>query len=372
MGWTRAQVAQAFTANGLTRDFRHLLPIPRALAIRRTWHENPLNVVKPKERIKYWNIVPGDQVRIRGDPHGTLYEVNMINRLTNRVLLRTESDKGENPEDQKKGKNVAYSRCQLFVGQHEFPPELGSTERKSLPVFARRITTSGHYYSRLLHGHTWKRWAVSTIPQLPHLNIGENERVKIPWPKRDPRLHPRAGPQDTPDHTAKEVTYSEPRLPIFSDPTNRQPVLASEDDYIRLISKPGDSSDFNDQPVELFLGKELANPHSRAKKQARWQARKEYTRALLDQFIAAEIKILQGRTRREARAEATWKWRHHLEEERKAETKRRWRDRGGEARLVRKQARKERKDQKQRERLRNLVLEEGPNQIIPGAPSPAA
>ena len=44
--------------------------------------------VKPKDRIKWWNIVPGDQVRLLGDTEGTIHEVLSINRLSNRVFLK--------------------------------------------------------------------------------------------------------------------------------------------------------------------------------------------------------------------------------------------------------------------------------------------
>lgn len=51
-----------------------------------------VKAVKPKDRIKYWNIVPGDQIRIRGDPLKTVHEVHQVNKLFNRVLLKTERD----------------------------------------------------------------------------------------------------------------------------------------------------------------------------------------------------------------------------------------------------------------------------------------
>jgi len=92
MALSRAQVRNAFTAFGVTRDFLHMQPIPRWWTQRMGWFDSKIHVVKPKDRIKYWNIVPGDQVRLRGDPEGRIYEVNMINRLSNRVLLKTEQD----------------------------------------------------------------------------------------------------------------------------------------------------------------------------------------------------------------------------------------------------------------------------------------
>lgn len=117
--------------------------------------------------------------------------------------------------------------------------------------------------------------------------------------------------------------------------------------------------------MELNLVKEVSNPHSRAKKQRRWQEKQEYERALLLQFIREELKDLKGRTSREARAEATFKCRQKLDDDRKAELRRRWEARGQEAKLVRKRARKARKEIKKSERLTNLVLQQGNNQILP-------
>ena len=48
---------------------------------------------KPKDRIKYWNIVPGDFVKLRGDTNATVHEVHKVNKLTNRVILKREVNK---------------------------------------------------------------------------------------------------------------------------------------------------------------------------------------------------------------------------------------------------------------------------------------
>ncbi|OSX60465.1 hypothetical protein POSPLADRAFT_1147674 [Postia placenta MAD-698-R-SB12] len=370
MALSRAQVRDAWTSIGFTRDFRHLQPVPRWWTQRQGWFEPKTHVVKPKDRIKYWNIVPGDQVRLRGDPTGTVYEVNMINRLSNRVMLKTEQDKVRPEEQMKRGKNVPYAKCQLFIGKFEFPPKEGSAEPQT--VFATRLSTSSPSWAKSTYRYEWSRFAVNTVPRLPHLAGGEKDRIHISWPKRDKPPVPEPGPYDTREDAVLEITYTPPALPTyihFREPAPRAP---TEDEYFNAVSKPNSDSYDASQPFEVFLSKELANPHSRAKKQARWQAHQEYKRAMLNDMIAAELKDLQGRSRREARAEAMWKWRHTLEEERKGEQKRRWKNRGAEARLGHKKIRKARKDEKKRERLRNLVLPEAPNQAIPGAESRAA
>lgn len=159
------------------------------------------------------------------------------------------------------------------------------------------------------------------------------------------------------------VTYTPPVLPA----TTKLPLpkLPSHHDYIKYLSTPEKSSFEPSQPMEVNLVREISNPHSRAKKQARWQAKKVYERELLMQFLRAELKTLGGRTRREARADATFKWQQKLDEEKKAELRRRWQNRGQEARLVRKRVRAARKEKKKSDRLTNLVLEQGKNQFLP-------
>lgn len=158
-----------------------------------------------------------------------------------------------------------------------------------------------------------------------------------------------------------ELTYVPPPLP---EGTLGQLPIPSVHEYIKSL-KSLKSQLAPDVPLEVLVHKELANPHSRAKKQARWQAHQRHKRVLLDECVQKEYADLRGRTRREARAEATWKWKQKLIEERKAEVKRRWKNRGEEAALAAKQVRKARKEERIQKKLRNLVLQAAPNQVIP-------
>ena len=160
-----------------------------------------------------------------------------------------------------------------------------------------------------------------------------------------------------------EITYVPPPLP--SDVLAPAPEAPSEQEYIRSLTKRAEVS--GSLPLEVHIHRELANPHSRAKKQERWQAYQLYKRSLLQQMIQTEYKNLQGRTRRDAKAEATFKWRQRLEDERKAEVKRRWRNRGQEAKLDGKRERKARKAERMDRKLRDLVLQAAPNQVIPSS-----
>ncbi|PCH41177.1 hypothetical protein WOLCODRAFT_24546 [Wolfiporia cocos MD-104 SS10] len=363
LGWTRMQVRDAFTSSPWTRDFRHLNAIPRPWTKRTSWYDHVPKIVKPHDRIKYWNIVPGDQVRLLGDREGTIYQVNMINRLANRVLLRMEQDRMSGSDVEKlRSKNVPYSRCQLYIGRYEFPSE------GAKPVFAKRLATEKPGWVPQFRRYEWKRYAVATDPVLPDAQPGETQRILVPWPKPDTRARPEATATETKPDAVLEVTYTPPVLQRTVGPDEGKLNL-DENEYIRAISAPN-SPDYNSAlPYEIFLTKELSSPHSRAKKQARWKAQEERKRTLLKEITNAEIKNLDGRTQREATAEAVWKWRHQLEEERKAEIERRRANRGEIQNLERKMARKARKEAKRKEKLRNLMLPDGPNQVVPQAES---
>lgn len=121
-------------------------------------------------------------------------------------------------------------------------------------------------------------------------------------------------------------------------------------------------------PAELFLGRELSNPHSREKKRERYLASKARQESLLKEYIAKEIKKpIEGRSRREAVAEATFKWRERVRLDRKAELKKRWVARGLQARLERRKRRAQEKLDGEKKKLRELVLREAPNQVMPNA-----
>ncbi|OBZ71921.1 Cell division cycle-related protein res2/pct1 [Grifola frondosa] len=332
-----------------TKHFRHLLPAPRWLVQRRNRVQGDpvVKVVKPKDRIKYWNIVPGDQVGLLGDSTRAIHEVHKVNKLTNRVYLKKEVDKTSTQRRQPVGRNVPYSRCRLFVGKFEFPPAADSTEPRILPVFASRLSISKAVWNRIVGRWHWNRFAVNTVPRLPNYS----KETTTPY--------------DTLAEAVTEVTYTPPMLPASTKVPVPSPPSAQS--YVNSLRKPEKHPYDASQPIEVHLQLELSNPHSRAKQQARWKAYQEYKVALLKEYIVAELKNLQGRTRRVATAEATFKWRQRLIDDRKAEMKRRAKNRGEEARLLRKKERNARKLEKQRERLRNLVLEEAPNQVIPRA-----
>ncbi|RDX53093.1 hypothetical protein K466DRAFT_492051 [Polyporus arcularius HHB13444] len=370
---TARELSYAAKTQVFTRNFRHLLPVPRFLVRGPFMHgQSKPKDTKPKDRIKFWNIVPGDFVKLRNDSKGTVHEVHKINKLSNRVILKREINKANYVPDARSGSGVSvpYSQCQLLVGKYEYPPEGSSTEPKVQNVFATRITSSEPYFNRKGGYWIWRRYAVNTTPRLPSYSADKFSSIRIPWPKTNAVTRPDPSPYDTTADVVNEVTYTPPSLP--STLLSPAPRVPSEHEYITSLSKPEKVSLPKEAPVEVYLHKELSNPHARAKKQARWQAYQARTKALLEEFIKAEYANLAGRTKREARTEATWKWQQRLVQDRKEELKRRWRNRGAEARLERKAQRKARKMAKRNEKLRNLVLADAPNQVAPPSRRPAA
>jgi hypothetical protein len=152
-GLRRLEAVEASTKSPWTRDFKHLLPLPR-------YWINPqqprsVKAVPATDRIKYWNIVPGDQIRIRRDRDGAIHEVQAVNRLRNKVFLRSKvqvqkmqnlkqhtfltifSCQREIPPGKDipktRARNVSYANCQLFIGNFDFPSSDGSGKPRVSP-----------------------------------------------------------------------------------------------------------------------------------------------------------------------------------------------------------------------------------------------
>lgn len=87
-GYTLIQLIRGATTSPWTTNFRHLLPFPKKWLKRTSIRDPVIKSVRPKDRIKYWNIVPGDQIRLLGDRTNTLYEVLSINKTSNRVFVK--------------------------------------------------------------------------------------------------------------------------------------------------------------------------------------------------------------------------------------------------------------------------------------------
>lgn len=85
----------------------------------------------------------------------------------------------------------------------------------------------------------------------------------------------------------------------------------------------------------------------------------------MEETITVELQNLNGRTKKEARVDAIFEWNEKMRMEDRKERERRWIVMGGQRKAQRKATRKQRKQKREADRLRRLVLEPGPNQVIP-------
>lgn len=336
-------------------------PIPRHWTKRMTFKDPSLKPINPKDRIKYWNIVPGDRIGLLGDRFKTIHEVLSINKLTNRVYLKGAQNEGEGAVRAPRSTSVPYAKCRLWMGNINL--RISNGELKPTDVFATRVSTSKPYWDPIKHRWVWKRFAVNTVPRLPKEETGA-DRSEIPWPEPEKLSIPEATFYDTPAHIVSEVTYKPPQLIRPGPGGSLIPMRpAREQTYINTL---WNGLEFNDGMLpELHMQAELSNPHSRAKKQARWQAKQERERDLLKKLIKAEGDNRRGRSSGELRKVAVFKWKLQLQEEKRAEKRRRWINRGMVERVQARKERKAKKAAKTSERLLNLVLEEAANQVIP-------
>lgn len=132
--------------------------------------------------------------------------------------------------------------------------------------------------------------------------------------------------------------------------------------------------------MEQYLAAELSNPHSRAKKQKRWQEKQAAEVVLKQDIIKQELERakrtgpgaeLGGRRVKpsEAKHIAEWKWKTELNKRSTQEKYKRWVARGGLENKKRRQVRSARKLRRAHERLRNLQLGDEKNQVVPSMKS---
>jgi hypothetical protein len=151
-------------------------------------------------------------------------------------------------------------------------------------------------------------------------------------------------------------------------PTDFPPPKSSlERTYLDAITDPAAWKALPDDiPAELFAVSEIANPHSRMKKQRRWQARLELEEALRTRMVREEMQELRGRKRAVARREAIFRWKGRVGEEKSERVQAAWLKRGGLEQQEKNTAQLERKAKRKERRLREVVLPVGErNQFIP-------
>ena len=144
------------------------------------------------------------------------------------------------------------------------------------------------------------------------------------------------------------------------------PAPPSETEYFDHIYNPQLKTPYNPTaPYEVFLATELANPHSRAKKMDRYKAYQARLRFAYDQILADEERYPNGRSLREIKADAAFKFRELVKAEEQKKVKARWSHSAEAESRERKEKKATKKEERLRKRLNELVLDNEPNQVIP-------
>ncbi|KDQ14100.1 hypothetical protein BOTBODRAFT_159628 [Botryobasidium botryosum FD-172 SS1] len=361
---------RAFPFSGpLTRNFRHMIPLSKRA--RRLMPKKALKKEVPvDDRIKYWNLVPGDRVRIKGENKDKIVTILSVDKFKNQLLLKGITRGGADKKDSPAfAARVHYSNVQLHIGKFEFPPKPGSDEPEIRDVFATRLSTSKPFYLREARHWVWHRFAAATSPALPTPEGAQprKSRIRIKWPKVPTAPKPEASIYDTVAEDALKITWrpfelsQDPHLKLPDPETG----LTLQDYYLESFRNPNKFPYDPSVPMEYYLSAELSNPHSRAKKQARWKERIEAREQLKVDTVKAELDNLDGRTRAEARREGLWKFEELAKEEDKARKHERWVQRGGEVSMARNKKRKEKKQARKQTRLREMILSDAKNQVLP-------
>ncbi|KAH7343885.1 hypothetical protein B0J17DRAFT_644339 [Rhizoctonia solani] len=382
------------TDSRVTRDFRHLTlgPAFRQRTRIPTKLSTQPNYPKPSDRIKYWNIVPGDAVRIVRGAHAEnkKHEVLSVDKTRNLVYLKEVTmTRGQGESSSKVSKPIHYSNLQLYLGVFELTDKAGKP--KDTEVYATRISTSKPVYIPAAHRWFWRRYAAGTSPPIPAPEgvAPRKNRTEIRWPESKKRALPTTDfDYDTPADAVKEITWfpadvsEHAKYPPYFHipaPTSQQRISVSQK---KLASKARAVQDAYivgkvdaGVPMEQYLARELSNPHSRAKKQERWQQAKEEGDRLRVRFMRAakEARSTGGSattlglnlTKKQATKEGLFLFEAHMREAEKARRTERAEKRGAVAQLERKKVRKARKDKKREDALRNLVLGDAKNQVLP-------
>jgi len=353
------------TQDGLTRNMDHLLPNTRSVFHPRRLNFAKVNVVPVKQRIKWWNIVPGDQIRIRGRESDGIKEVFAIDRFANRVIFKNFKQPNAITDVANTSTSVHYSRCQLLAGRFKLAPKSESEEPQVIDVFAKRIGTSRPKWG--FGAWRWKRFAAALTPRPPQDSLPEG-RLEIPWPIR-PKSNfvPPVSVYDTEMEEVQRETFRPPNDLVHP---SRDRIKVWADHHLKSLT---DSSyqKHTGLPLEFLVADELANPHSRALKQRRWQAAMAERKADRQRLIALQVK--KGGSKKDAIALANYKFRELVRHQEQTKRKRRWIQSGGQRKLLAKQQKKARKARVLLNKMSKLTLDPAVNQHIPSqASSPAS
>ncbi|WVQ80296.1 hypothetical protein IAT38_002401 [Cryptococcus sp. DSM 104549] len=270
-----------------------------------------VHYVQPKDRIRRWNIRPGDKVRLmvgkptekykneRNTNEGwKVHTVKLVDVTRNRLFLdgvkhlkKTNpirphppnfdklSDHDKQSYDAQQNyqaelKPVHYSNVQLCV-EHD--------EKGTNSVFATRLKTTEPKWNPYRNRMEWKRLA-ARLKGTPEAEE-QMEAVVIPWAKTEKqRTFPESHPTlDTVNQEAKARTVQTPKIETFGGvvawPQHiNAPPLANNtfsDHYIAGENLVADQACLLDNIMPLYLSEELAPRFAKTKMWKAWRLRRE-------------------------------------------------------------------------------------------------
>jgi hypothetical protein len=165
---------------------------------------------------------------------------------------------------------------------------------------------------------------------------------------------------DTVAADAHEMTW-EPHLPGTKVPKYYENSYISDLYNNRDIPEEWQRS----LPVEHLMARELMNPLSRARRQERWQEKKDLLEQSKEEYISRELKNLDGRRKKDARSEGIFRWKMEVRKYKARINWQRWVKRGAKDKLEMRLKRRHRRTASQLRRLKTLKLKDGQNQVIP-------
>ncbi|KZT62151.1 hypothetical protein CALCODRAFT_479347 [Calocera cornea HHB12733] len=376
----RMRLRDALKTNKPQKDLFHLVSRTKTRhePVMKVKHMHRPKWVNPKDRIKWWNIAPGDKVRmISGKDEfrkKDRLEVLEVDREKNWLYLKDGPqltrhvanlmNEPDMPKYNLEPMPVHYSNVQLYIGDFEFPPLPDETEPRVLPVYATRVQRTTPTYVKAIGRYVFRRYAAATYPALPpkYDENGNRVRIEIPWPQFVGREPADPGPQDTTAEEALKLTWVPP-APTLNPGLYKRNEPKPEDVYLQTAG--ADPS----QPMEHFVARELSSYYSRANRTKRWQLRGPYRQARLERAIRRETKesevYADGRTREEIVLEATWKFdRDERERHKRKRVMKLMRTPRGK-KITRKIRRTMVKKLKKMDKINSIVLKPAKNQYIP-------
>lgn len=319
---------------------------------RRVWKQDHIKVVPDKDRIMKWNIVPGDFVRqipdrFNQNDNPERYEVLSVDKWQNKVYL-----KGTRYKTEAKAKWVPYSKLQLWIGNLSLHEDGETTS-----VYATRIGSTNLKYNYRKKRFEWVRYAEATSPPMPFA-----EKRRIPWPK-----------EKQPPYRAKQNKYYDTEADNALDKTWLPFVPQGKVSTFNEESYIGDlftNKDLPSQwqasiPMEHIIASELTNPHSRARRQERWQERLAMLERSKQEYVKLELADLKGRRRQDAKADGVFRWKIAVRKYKARRNWQRWVRRGAKAKMEMRIKRRHRRSARKLRRLRMMKLKDAKNQVIP-------